>query len=253
MTVPVSGAAYRAVPGAADFSAHLAGPTGAGKSELAALVQQHWGAGLDARHLPGAWSSTGNALEGVAFAAKDALLSVDDFAPNGSQADVQRYHRDADRVFRGQGNNAGRLRLRADATLRAARPPRGTILATGEDVPRGQSVRARLLIVTVEPDAVRWDRLTPAQDVGAAGQYAAALAGFVRWLAPRYDDVPAAVRRDVAELRSRALGSTSHRRTPEIVANLAVAWRFWLTYALDAGAITEGEALWERVWRALGA
>ena len=41
------------------------------KTELAALAQQHYGAGLDARHLPGSWSSMGNSLEALAFAAKD--------------------------------------------------------------------------------------------------------------------------------------------------------------------------------------
>jgi hypothetical protein len=46
--------------------------TGRFKSEAAALAQQHFGAGLDARHLPANWSSTGNALEALAFTAKDA-------------------------------------------------------------------------------------------------------------------------------------------------------------------------------------
>ncbi len=32
--------------------------TVASTSQLAALVQQHWGRGLDAQHLPGSWSST---------------------------------------------------------------------------------------------------------------------------------------------------------------------------------------------------
>ena len=45
---------------------------------------------------------------------------VDDFCPAGSVSDVQRYHKEADRLFRGQGNRAGRQRLRADASLRPA-------------------------------------------------------------------------------------------------------------------------------------
>ena len=32
------------------------------------------------RRLPGSWASTGNALEGTAFALKDCLFVVDDFA-----------------------------------------------------------------------------------------------------------------------------------------------------------------------------
>ena len=108
----------------ADFAVYFAGPSGVFKSEIAALVQQHWGAGLDARHLPGSWTSTGNSLEALAFAAKDAVLVVDDFAPGGAAQDVQRLHRDAARLLRAQGNSAGRQRMRPDGTLRAMRPPR---------------------------------------------------------------------------------------------------------------------------------
>src|SRR5262249_6141580 len=158
------------------------GPTGQGKTELAALAQQHYGAGLDARHLPGSWASTGNALEGLAFAAAHALLTVDDFAPTGSPADVQRFHREADRLLRAQGNRAGPQGMRPDGGLRPAKPPRGIILSTGEDVPRGQSLRARLLVMELAPGELDWARLTACQGDAAAGLYAQALAGYLRWL-----------------------------------------------------------------------
>jgi hypothetical protein len=114
ITVPLLAAVYRSALDSTDMTVHLTGPTGTGKTELAALAQQHYGAGMDARHLPGSWSSTGNSLEGLAFAAKDALLVVDDFAPGGSIYDVSRYHREADRLLRAQGNRSGRGRMRPD-------------------------------------------------------------------------------------------------------------------------------------------
>lgn len=251
---PSLGAAYRAPLGRADFGLFIVGPTGVGKSELTALIQQHFGPGMDRQSLPGTWSSTGNALEGLAFLAKDAVLAVDDFAPSGSQADVQRYHREADRLLRAQGNNAGRHRLRADSSLRSARSPRGVVVSTGEDVPRGQSARARVLIVEVEKGAIKLEALTPHQDAAASGGLAEAMAGYICWLAGRSEDIDAARRADVRVLRTAARGSTSHARTPEIVANLAAGWRWWLSYALDVGAITDAEAalLWRRVWMALG-
>lgn len=83
VTVPVYAAIWRSALGVADFSLHIAGQTGEGKSELAALAQQHFGAGMDARHLPATWVSTGNALEALAFQAKDALLVVDEVIHQG--------------------------------------------------------------------------------------------------------------------------------------------------------------------------
>jgi hypothetical protein len=251
---PLLAGVYRAALGDCDFSGHLAGPTGVFKSELAALCQQHFGASLDARHLPGSWSSTGNALEGVAFAAKDAVLIVDDFAPSGSTHDVQRFHREADRILRAQGNRAGRLRMRADTSLRPAKPPRGLILSTGEDTPRGQSLRSRLLVIEVSPGEVKAERLTECQRDAAAGLYAGSLAGFLRWVAPQYTAVRGRLRREQAVLRETVKADGQHARTPGIVADLALGLRYLLDFAQSVGAISETERaeLWQRGWRALG-
>jgi len=132
--MPLFGAVWRAALGSCDFGLHLFGRTGVMKSELAALAQQHFGAGLDARHLPANWMSTANAIEGAAFAAKDALLVVDDFNPTGA-ADPQKLHAVADRVFRGAGNGAGRNRMGADLTLRPPHPARPQPAGTS---PRGR-------------------------------------------------------------------------------------------------------------------
>jgi hypothetical protein len=258
-TFPLLAAVYRAVLGDTDFALHLAGPTGCYKSEAAALAQQHFGPAMDARHLPASWSSTGNALEGLAFTAKDALLVVDDFCPTGSAADVQRSHREADRLFRGQGNRAGRQRMRADATLRAAKPPRGLTLSTGEDTPRGQSLRARLMVLEIAPGdfgpqpPAPNPTLSARQRDAADGKYAAALAGFLRWLSPQYGAVRGGLRSELAELRDRARGDGQHARTPGIVADLALGLRYLLDFARFAGAVTEteGAELWERGWAAL--
>lgn len=254
ITIPLLASVYRAALGGADFSLFLVGPTGTGKSELAALAQQHFGAGLDSRHLPGQWASTGNALEGLAFVAKDALLVIDDFAPGGSAIDAQRYHRDAERVLRAQGNHAGRQRMTATATLRADKPPRGLVLSTGEDVPRGQSARARALILDVGPGTVRWETLSRCQGEAAAGEYAAALSGFVRWVATRYETIQRCLLEETVRLRDLAHGGTAHRRTPGIVASLGAAWRCFLDFAIESGAITanNAEAAWKHGWDALG-
>lgn len=250
--VPLLAAPYRAVLGDTDFSVHLSGPTGAGKTELAALSARHFGIGLDARHLP-SWESTDNAVEALAFGAKDAVMVIDDFAPTGTTYDIQRWHKKADRVLRGAGNRAGRSRMRPDTTLRPEKPPRCLIISTGEDVPRGQSLRARILILELGPGQLDFDRLTVCQKEAAAGLYAQAMAGYVRWHAGRYEAVRARMREELNDLRYVVGHSGRHRRTPEITANLAIGWQYLLRFAVKTGAISSEEAqgLWQRGWKAL--
>jgi hypothetical protein len=253
ITFSLLAAVYRAALGPADFTLHLCRESGQGKTELATLAQQHYGAGMDARNLPGSWSSTGNSLEGLAFAAKDALLTVDDFAPGGTVHDVARHHKEADRLLRAQGNRAGRGRCRADGTIKAGRPPRGIILSTGEEVFKGQSLCARQLVLEVSPGDVELPRLTAYQRDAGAGKYAAALAGYLRWLAPRYAKVSAGLKDETGAIRERVHAEGLHARTPGIVADLAAGLRYFLDFAVEASAIDtpERDALDKRCWKAL--
>ena len=253
LSVPILAAVYRAPLGGVDFALHVAGPSGVFKSEAAALAQQHFGAELDARHLPGSWSSTANSLERAAFLAADALFVVDDFAPTGGSSDVGRLHREAERLLRAQGNHTGRQRMAPDGSIRQAKPPRGLILSNGEDTPRGQSLRARTFIIEVSPGDIDKARLTECQRNAAAGLYAQALACYLGWLAPSYPRIRAALPEKTAELRTQAAADGMHARTPGIVASLAVGFRFFLLFAESVGAITPGERarLRSESWQAL--
>lgn len=253
IAIPPFCAIYRAALGPCDFGMHLGGPTGAFKTEEAALVQQHFGSAMDSRNLPGSWHSTDNALEGLLFAAKDAVTVVDDFAPGGGPHDVARWHQRADRIIRAQGNNAGRGRMRADGTLRPPKPPRGLVLSTGEEIPKGQSLRARALILEISRGDIEPKVLTPCQEDARAGLYAAAMAGFIRFLAGRYEEVRRGLRAEMETLRQQATSGDSHCRTPEIVANLALGLRYFIAFAQNVGVLTEAEGrdLWQRGWAAL--
>jgi hypothetical protein len=143
VSIPLLAAVYRAPFGRLDFSVFLTGKSGVFKTALAAICQQHFGKSMDASHLPANFASTGNALESLAFQAKDALLVLDDYAPTGRQGDGE-LHRLAERLFRSAGNTQGRSRLLGNGRVSAPQPPRCLLLATGEEVPPGQSIRARL-------------------------------------------------------------------------------------------------------------
>lgn len=99
-----------------------------------------------------------------------------------------------------------------------------------------------------------WARLTGCQRDAADGLYAAAMAGFLRWLAGRYVRIQDEARKRVPELRDRAHSNGAHRRTPGIVAELAYGWEVFLQFCKEAQilAVDEAESLSTRMWQALG-
>src|SRR5262249_44855874 len=153
-----------------------------------------------------------------------------------SRNDADRQHRTAERLIRAQGNHSGRQRMRADGALRPPKPPRGLILATGEDIPRGHSIAARLSVVDVHRGDVNLTRLTECQRNASAGLYASALAGFVSWLAPQYEVVRTRLYAERAQFRDNFVGQYPHARTPDILANLRLGLCYLLRFAHQTGA-----------------
>jgi hypothetical protein len=142
-------------------------------------------------------------LERLAYAAKDALLVVDDFAPAGVGDGL--LESVTERLFRGVGNAQARSRLGGDGRLQTQQAPRGLVLGTGEAVPPGQSIRARLLIVEMDAGAVRRTALNAGQSAGREGLLAAAMGAFVVWLAGTYEAMQNRLQQRVQVLRSQGL------------------------------------------------
>ncbi|HYR61397.1 MAG TPA: DUF3854 domain-containing protein [Actinomycetota bacterium] len=65
-----------------------------------------------------------------------------------------------------------------------------------------------------ERSDVDWGRLTDCQAHAGAGHLAQALAGFLRWMAGRYEATQSQFAALLPELRDRAAASGEHRRTP---------------------------------------
>lgn len=239
VSLPLLAATVRAAIAASDFTVGLFGTTGIGKSELAALAQQHYGPTLGARNLA-SWSSTANALEGRAFALADTLLVIDDLHFTGSATDRARMQRDADRIIRGAGNQQGRARMRADGSLPPPRPPRGTLLVTGEDLPGGASLLARLLAIDMRAGDENETAVSAAMLAAAEGKLAAAAAGFVRWLAPRLDAMRERVR--ATERTWWTTHKFTHARTGSMLGSLAAGHAAFRDFAVEAGALSQAQA-----------
>jgi hypothetical protein len=243
LTFPVYAAIWRSILGAATFSIHLAGTSGAGKSQLAALVQQHFGQAMDGDNLPASWLGTANATGTLAFYAKDAVLVVDDFVPAGNAASQQKLHSEADRLLRAQGNSAGRRRLSSDGRLLGNRPPRGLILSTGEDTPRGKSLNARMVLLHFPIGSMNWTKLTACQKGAAAGEFAKATAAFIQWLSSRLPAVQQKMSDQRFLQRQTATPDALHMRTPENLYGLRFGFEVFLEFAEDVGAISREEAV----------
>jgi hypothetical protein len=240
LNAPLAAAVYRAplcefCP--ADFGLFSAGVTGAFKSALQGCGQAHWGSGWNGRHFPANWSSTANHIEMILFRAKDALCVIDDFIAHGSRYEIDTLHAKAERIFRGVGNLAGRGRMAPDTSLRPVYHPRGLAAASGEDVPRGHSLRARLLIDQIAPDEIDQDELSKLQAAAADGRLAQAMAAYLRWLAARAEteDLAGSLANTQSKLREWFAGH--HRRTPDALASLMLGVETFLDFAVDREAL----------------
>jgi Bifunctional DNA primase/polymerase, N-terminal len=248
VTAPLWAGIFRAPLASAyplDVSLFLHGPTGALKSTVAALFLDHFG-DFSRTTLPGAWSSTANALEQRAFVLKDVPFVIDDFAP--SPLDAREMETKASRLLRAGGNLSGRGRLRSDLTEHITHPPRGLIISTGEQVPAGQSILARTFVIPLEPDAVDLSRITELQD--SAHRLPHAMSAYIEWLAQQMDPLPKLLRETFQGARTRANCDGMHLRIPEALAHLWIGAHAGLQFAEDIGAISSRNAneLREKVW-----
>jgi hypothetical protein len=247
---------FRAALGETLFNVWLEGSTGAYKTELAAnVLQRFFGTGFHRESAPGSWSATENALEIQAFEAKDALFLIDDYRPPEG-FNRAKYEEKASRLLRNAVDRRGRDRGKTDGSLQVTKYPRGTVVVTGETGPPSgdQAATGRTLIIKIVADNHNAGSLGTLDKVilracsndARDGLYALAMAGFLRFIAPGYQTIRKELRRRVDcltdEIRAEVNAEELHHRTPEIVADLLVAFEEFLRYALHVQAITSEAA-----------
>lgn len=229
------------------FILWASGVTGSMKSTLSALLLCHFG-NFTGKNLPASFKDTGNSLEKKAFLTKDSLLVVDDYHPTASQLEARKMEQTAQQLLRGYGDRVGRGRMRADMSLRPSYVPRGLCLVTGEDAPdAGQSTTARYLIVELKKGGIDTALLNELQ--GNTDKLAQAMRGYIEWLSPRLDEIPAKLRERFVQFRQKATMEGQHTRMPEVVAWLYIGLHSGLDYAEGIGVI---EKATKKEWLAAG-
>ncbi|TWT99789.1 hypothetical protein Pla108_07320 [Botrimarina colliarenosi] len=235
------GAVLRSVLGVSELSVMLYGPTGCQKTSLALLAQQCFGAKFGRNSIPASWNATSNAIEGIASIVCDAVLLIDDFVPTGTSGDAAAKQKQAEDFLRGRSNVNGRARCSSDGSLRESRRPMATPLCTGEDLPMGESLRARLFSCEMQQGCLDLGLLTRNQHLANDGAYARMMAVFIEWLAelryrdphswPLNHDSRIWLKREVDRLHTGL-----HGRQRQMMIDLLTGWFAYLQFLVDANA-----------------
>ena len=223
-----------------DFALFIHGVTGSKKSALTAIPLGFYG-DFDARRFPANFSDTDNDIESKAFQAKDSIFVIDDFKPSVSQAEAAKLYAKAERLIRNTGNQAGRGRRGADLQARAAPYNRSLTLITGEDLPKGQSLLGRLLVMELGREDVDVKALTQLQQAADMGRLSGLMSAYLQWLAPKLNQLKKDFPQFVQQYRDIALRdglAASHPRAPEIYANLVAGAEKLIEFLQDVGSIS---------------
>ena len=257
LTVPLIGGVFASVLGRIDYSMYYSGQSGTRKSELTSMAQAFFGSGFHRITLPANWGMDSPiALMLKAFRAKDALLTIDDFAPNGQKNHDDKLHAKAEDVLRAAGNGSGRTTAKVDHSERAGKPSRCLIISSGEEIPKGLSLQNRLLIVPMQLGDIPDKELSEVQRMARENELSMANAVWIQHVAKFHDTVTRRVNRRCIQFRDRLCQKNkNHARQPTTIAHLISAWYAWISSGVASKVFTRKEArkLRVEVWQAMTA
>lgn len=222
-----------------NFVVWLHGTTGSRKTTIGQLFLAHFGQ-FSSKTPPASFKDTANNIERKAFSTKDTLLLIDDYHPEASRYEANKMATIAQRVLRMYGDRIGRGRLKSTTEYQKTYAPRGMALVTGEDVPTGESTVARFFEAEITRDDVDLKLLTKFQNQSPL--LAEAMVGYIQWLAPKMNELPALLKESFKENRSYFLEHAAHGRLSESAAWLLTAFDQMLSYQCDMGVIPEATA-----------
>ena len=234
MLAPMAAILREALP--IGFSGFSVGTTGLKKSSHIGVAQSWFGACWNDKKLPEQWKSTAYNLELSAFKAKDSLLVVDDFKPRGNAVDKHRLHNKADDFLRAVANNQFRGRLDSNSEHKDGYPPRSMVWSTGEELPKEESLVARLLVLNYGPGTLDLTILKELRDLAAEGVFCEAAGAFIQWLAPRMSELKTTLPKRYRELQKEFMtANQGHAQQPGILAHFMAVAEVWQQFVTDHG------------------
>jgi hypothetical protein len=186
----------------------------------------------------------------------------DDFIPTGTRGDIMHANKMADDLLRSQANRSGKSRCKSNGSVYEGKPPRGTIINTGEILPGGPSLNARYLAIEIQKgdiydpnDPVIIKKINMAQSDARNGYYAQTMAAYLKWIAPQYEEILASMEKQKQIFREIFYEEGLHARLVDIAADLLAGFEIFLDFAIENDAIDKAEfdSLWERFHDAMRA
>lgn len=210
------------------FIPFVAGVTGTRKTTISALAMSHFG-NFENKQLTASFSDTANSIIRKGFLVKDAPLLVDDYHPTTDYRSHENKKATAQRLARAYGDLAERGRANPDGTIRAANPPRGLCIMSGEEAPEvGESGTARYYLIEMHPgDVEPSEKLSQMQQKARNGHLWQAMRGYIAWLRPMAERLPERLQTLFLEHRADVM-----KRIPDAHGRVAEACA-WLFVALD--------------------
>lgn len=236
ISIPLYASLFRAAIGGVveiDFSLMVVGSTGVLKTTYTGIINGHFG-NFDEHRIPEGWCSTANALERKAFLVKDCWFVVDDFTPGETDPRTITY------LVRGAGNGLGRTRLSRDGVIKIPNIPRCLLVTTGEDVPDGQSLRPRMLIIYVKKGDISFDAIDRLKL--QSHHFPKAMSAFLMWFASNYEKKKSGLKNRFEQIRKRFVDTNMHGRVASNLANLCLGLEEFTDFAVEKGAMTADEA-----------
>lgn len=225
-----------------DSVVYLHGPTGSFKTELSVLAMAHFGRAFTSRSIPLSFEGTSNSTQAATWRLKDVVTVVDDMAPEGTPNRVGSIYSKLSTLARSIGNRSGRTRANADMTAKQTFYPRGVVIASGEDLPRGHSAAARMQTVEVTRADIDAVVLSDCQAMAAEGVYADLMAVFIQYVAGHWDEITAGIdglyAKALSQMRSQ---SFKHRRTADALAPQLVVAQVWFEWLRAIGSVNAAE------------
>ena len=209
------------------FVTALIGAHGTHKTSIASLFLNHFGR-FGIRGMPTNFTSTLNAVRRSAFAAKDALLLVDDYFPATSIQERRKMENIMQVISRTFGDKANRNRLNADLSMQKAMPARCIAMMTGEMMPDvGASGQARMYVIELDKQSYTYsadmDKLRQDAEDGALRL---AMTSYLEWLLPQADALPNQLRDMFREYRKKAhdliAGAATNDRADDAAAHIMI-------------------------------